>query len=144
MGLKNASSQFQCMMDDCLQSVQDTTSPFIDDILVGTCQVEGKDLLQEHDKDIRRTLDKLAELKFVAEFRKCHFFVREVEFCGFILGGGTRRPAPGKLMAIEKWERPTNITQLRSFLGFTNHYSSFVQGYADIVGPIQEKLKVAE
>ena len=31
------------------------------------------------------------------------FFYPEVKFCGHILGGGTRRPEPGKLMAIEKW-----------------------------------------
>jgi hypothetical protein len=33
MGLMNASCQFQQMMDDILQPVSDTTTPFIDDIL---------------------------------------------------------------------------------------------------------------
>ena len=56
--------------------------------------------------------------------------------------GGTRRPAPGKLLAIEKWETPTTITQLRSFLGFTNYYSSYVKEYANLVGKLQDKLKV--
>ena len=47
-------------------------------------------------------------------------------------------------MAIEKWEKPTNITTLRAFLGFTNYYSSYIKGYADLVHKLQEKLKVTQ
>ena len=65
-----------------------------------------------------------------------------MEFCGHILSGGVRRPAPGKLRAIEKWELPQNITEMRAFLGFTKYYSSYVEGYAKMVAPLQEKLKV--
>jgi hypothetical protein len=80
--------------------------------------------------------------QFVADPKKCKFFVKEVEFCGHILGHGTRRPAPGKLMAIEKWELPETITALRAFLGFTNYYSSYIEMYGELVAPLQEKLKV--
>ena len=45
-------------------------------------------------------------------------------------------------MVIEKWEPPQTITQLRSFLGFTNYYSGYVKDYAKLVAPLQEKLKV--
>jgi hypothetical protein len=55
--------------------------------------------------------------KFVADPKKCKFFVKEVEFCGHVLGNGTRRPAPGKLMAIERWQLPRTISELRAFLG---------------------------
>ena len=68
----------------------------------------------------------------------------EVEWVGFILGKGVRRPAPGKLMAIEKWSAPTNVTALRAFLGFTNYYSSFVKNYAAFVAPLQNGLKVSK
>ena len=49
---------------------------------------------------------------------------------------------PGKLRAIEKWEAPRNITELRGFLGFTNYYSMYIPGYANLVARLQEKLKV--
>ena len=42
MGLKNASVQFQHMMDDILSSVKDTANCYIDDIIVGTKVVEGR------------------------------------------------------------------------------------------------------
>ena len=65
-----------------------------------------------------------------------------MEFCGHILGKGVRRPAPGKLLPIEKWETPKTISQLRSFLGFTNYYSQYIKEYAELVSGLQEKLKV--
>ena len=142
MGLKNASVQFQHMMNDVLESVKHIASCYVDDIIVGSRQVEGEDLFVTHDKDLRMVLDLLRESTLVVDITKCRLFVPEVEFCGHILGGGKRRPAPGKLLAIEKWEVPTNISELRSFLGFTNYYASYVEHYADTVAILQEKLKV--
>ena len=80
--------------------------------------------------------------RLVADTRKCHFFVEEVEFCGHVLGGGVRRPAPGKLRAIEKWELPQTITALRAFLGFTNYYNTYIPNYGKLAARLQEKLKV--
>ena len=74
--------------------------------------------------------------------KKSAFFVEEVEFCGQILGHGIRRPAPGKLQAIEKWEVPTTITALRAFLGFTKYYNTYIKEYAEIAARLQDKLKV--
>ena len=45
-------------------------------------------------------------------------------------------------MAIEKWEVPKTITELRAFLGFTNYYSTYISDYAKIVAGLQDKLKV--
>ena len=74
--------------------------------------------------------------------KKCKFIVPEVEFCGHIMGEGTRRPAPGTLRAIEKWEVPRSVSELRAFLGFTNYYAIYIQDYANLVARLQDKLKV--
>ena len=140
MGLQNASQQFQQMMDDRLQSVKDVASPYIDDILVGTWVDPGEDLLTAHDRDVRRVLELLRRDEFIVG--KWKLFVKEVEFCGHILGGGVRKPAPGKLRAIEKWEVPRTVTALRAFLGFTNYYSCCIKDYANIVARLMEKFKM--
>ena len=142
MGLKNASTQFQRMMNDVLEPVNDVADCYIDDIIVGTQVPPGGDLYQQHYHDLRRVMEVLKEQKLVVDINKCKLFVPEVEFCGQILGYGKRRSAPGELLAIEKWESPRTISQLRSFLGFTNYYSQYVKGYADLVCRLQEKLKV--
>ena len=69
-------------------------------------------------------------------------FLDEVEFCGHILCGGTRRPAPGKLKCVEKWALPQTVSEMRAFMGFTKYYSLYIHKYAEIVAPLQDKLKV--
>ena len=45
-----------------------------------------------------------------------------------------------KIKTIKKWPIPTTITELRSFLGFTNYYQCFVKGYAKIAHPLYDKI----
>ena len=126
----------------CFESSVRHHDPYIDDVLVGTQAVECEDLYKTHNWDVRRTLDCLVDNFLVADLHKCVFFVPEVEFCGYLLGKGFRKPAPGNLMAIEKWEPPTTVTRLRAFLGFTNYYSGVVEGYAKTMSPLMDCLQV--
>jgi len=142
MGLKNAPVQFQQMMDDILSPVKDVCDAYIDDIIVGTRVKEGENLIVAHTRDLRRVLDLLKSWELVADLKKCFFFVPQVEFCGHIMGGGKRHPAPGTLSAIERWEPPKNISELRAYLGFTNYYGVYIQDYSKLVASLQEKLKV--
>ena len=109
MGLRNAPQQFQQMIDWVLQDVSDVAAAYIDDILVGTRVEEGQDLIAQHEKDVRRVLERLKKFVLVVDKKKCELFKRKVEFCGHILENGTRRPMPGKLRAIETWESPKTI-----------------------------------
>jgi hypothetical protein len=118
-GCKNGPTTFQRIIEQALESVSDVAAPYFDDILIGTKGVVGEsteDLFKRHEADLRRTLDCLKEHRFARDKKKCDLFVREVEFCGHILGGGYRRPAPGKLLAVQKWGPPPTITALRGFL----------------------------
>jgi len=142
MGLMNASKQFQQMMEDRLKDVNEFATPFIDDKLIGTRAEEGEDLYEKHYKQVCQVMDILEKDKLVGDAKKVELFVREVKFCGNILGNGERKPEPGKLMAIEKWGIPKNITELRAFLGFTNYYSAYIRMYAEFVAKLQDKLKI--
>ena len=145
MGLKNGVAIFQRVVDYCLREVNDVAAPYVDDIIIGTeSQGTWEDTIRAHDRDICRVLGALQEHKLVADRKKCKFFVKEVEFCGHILGEGRRRPAPGKLMAVENWEEPKTITALRGFLGFTNYYSAYVPGYAELAATLMDILKVSK
>ena len=145
MGLKNGVAIFQRVIEYCLEGVRDVADPYVDDIIVGTeWKGSWETTVEQHDKDIRKVLRALEVNRMVVDRKKCKFFVKEVEFCGHILGKGQRRPAPGKLMALEKWEEPQTVTALRGFLGFTNYYSTYVPGYAELAAVLMEKLKVGK
>jgi len=40
---------------------------------------------------------------------------------------------PEKIEAIRDWPRPTNATEIRSFLGLVGYYRRFVKGFASMV-----------
>jgi len=145
MGLRNGVAIFQRVVEWCLDPVKDVASAYVDDIIIGTGarETEGE-TIQAHEEDVRRVLEALRTNKLVADKRKCKWFVKEVEFCGHILGKGTRRPAPGKLMALEKWEDPRRVTAVRGFLGLTNYYSAYISGYAEMVAGLMDLLKVGK
>ena len=43
---------------------------------------------------------------------------------------------PGKVSTIEEWERPTNVKEVRSFLGMTGYYWRFVKDFSIIAKPM--------
>ena len=42
---------------------------------------------------------------------------------------------------LVKWPLPKNVTDIRSFTGFTNFYQKFVPNYANIVAPLSALLR---
>ena len=97
---------------------------------------------RNHEQDVMNVLHTLALHNILVSPKKVQMFMMEVEFCGHILSEGKRRPAPGKLLAVQKWELPKTVTQLRGFLGLTNYYSSYVKDYAKMAGPLTSKLQL--
>jgi len=77
MGLKNAPIQFQQMMDDLLEECKDVCDVYMDDLIVGSRMVDGEDLLDTHDKDVRKVLEALKKWALIADIKKCKFFYRK-------------------------------------------------------------------
>ena len=141
MGLKNAGCQFQRMMEWSLRELPQV-DPYLDDILIGSSGATPEELVANHLRDVLQVMARLHELSFVCSPEKSKFFQREVEFCGHILRDGLRSPSPGKLLPIQKWEVPTTVTALRSFLGLANYFSEYVEHYAETAAPLMAKLKL--
>ena len=101
-----------------------------------------EEILENHKRDLEKVLERLEKHDIVVSTKKMKLFMKEVEFCGHILSEGKRRPAPGKLMALQKWELPMVVTQLRGFLGLANYFSDYVPKYASMAGPLFAKLQL--
>ena len=98
---KNAPAIFQRVMDHVLQGL-DCADVHVDGIIVGSSGETEGELLANHDHDVRAVLDRLRKEELVASVSNTNFFVRSVEFCGHVLENGTPRPAPGKMLALER------------------------------------------
>ena len=54
--------------------------------------------------------------------KKYKFHTTKTEFCGFIIKLKKLSMDLKKIKAIVNWQELSNITELRSFLGFCNYY----------------------
>ncbi|EOY32086.1 Uncharacterized protein TCM_039559 [Theobroma cacao] len=72
---------------------------------------------------------------------KCYFGLHEVPFLGHIIKDGKILMDPSKVSAIQEWESPTKVKELRSFLGLANNYRRFIGGYSAIAAPLTDMLK---
>ena len=48
---------------------------------------------------------------------------------------------PQKIEAIVNWKPPTNVSEVRSFLGLAGYYWKFVEGFSKIATPLTNLLK---
>ena len=108
---------------------------FIDDILIYSKCV------QVHEQHLRVVLEKLRVHKLYAKFSKCEFWLEKVAFLGHILTAEGVALDPEKVEAVSNWQQPTNISEIRSFLGLPGYYRRFIEGFSKITRPMTELLK---
>ncbi|GJY56659.1 putative reverse transcriptase domain-containing protein [Tanacetum coccineum] len=51
---------------------------------------------------------------------------------------------PAKVEAITKWQRPTTVTEVRSFLGLAGFYRKFVEGFSFLALPLTKLMRKGE
>jgi hypothetical protein len=78
----------------------------------------------------------LHENKLYAKLSKCDFFKPEQHFLGHVVGADVVQVNPEIIKAVLDWVPPTSVTEVRSFLGLTNFFRKFVQGYSALVAPL--------
>ena len=134
---------FQRMLENLLEPVRDCADPFVDDVIIasGDPSMSYEELLEAHERDVTRVLDLLVRHKLTGSTDKATIAVSEVVVAGYVVGNGQRKPIPGKPAAIEHWEKPKTVSELRAYLGFCNYYSGYIKMYAEYAAPMTTMLK---
>jgi len=135
-GLTNAPSTFQDMMNHVLSDMLDVgVLAYMDDILVYTNTEEG------HDQTVKEVLKRLQSNGLAVSPEKCVWKATEVEFLGYVIGRNGIRMSEDKVKSELEWKIPRSLTEIQSFLGFSNFYRRFILNYSRIAKPLTELTK---
>jgi len=135
-GLTNAPAYFMDLMNRVFQPYLDKfVVVFIDDILVYSKTRE------EHAHHLRTVVSTLADHKLYAKFKKCDFWMEKVHFLGHVISKEGLAVDPAKVAAVKEWPRPTNVSEVRSFLGLAGYYRRFVKDFSKIALPLTQLLR---
>ena len=134
-GITNAPSSFQKAMDDIFRPISKHVIVYLDDILIAARSIE------EMERVLEQVLTILEENQFYCKLSKCDFQRSSVSYLGHIVGGEGVKPDPGKVQVVQQWPTPTNLSQVRSFLGLATWFRKFIMAFSQKTAPLTELTK---
>lgn len=136
LGLSGVPGTFQGAMNTILKPLlRRCVIVFFDDILVYSSTLE------EHIDHLRQVFSLLAKEQWHVKLSKCKFTQTEISYLGNIVSAQGVATDPSKVADIMSWPRPSNVKELRSFLGLSGFDRRFVHQYAIISKPLIALLK---
>ena len=68
---------------------------------------------------------------------KCKILPQKLELLGHIVTKDGISVDPKKIKVIGEWSSPSNLHELRSFLGHAGYHQNFIPNYAEITAPLR-------
>ena len=134
-GLTNAPTTFQQLMENCLGDPNlNWCIIYLDDVIIFSKTPK------EHIQRLRGVFQKLWEAGLKLKPSKCEFFRTRISYLGHVVSKNGIETDPKKINAIKNLPTPISVTDVRSFLGFTNHYHRFIRRYAQIAKPLYKLI----
>lgn len=131
--INSAPEHFQRVMAEVIEGLEGVVC-HIDDLLVWGCDQE------EHDARLHAVLQRVEKAGITLNVEKCELSKNKVAFLGHIISASGISPDPSKTEAITEMMEPTNVSELRSFLGMVNQMGKFIPQLAEKDKALRELL----
>lgn len=133
-GLRNAGQTFQRFMDEVLRGLE-CCYAYLDDVLVASPDSET------HEEDLEKVFNRLSDYGVEINLAKCEFGKTAIEFLGFHVSGDGIAPLPNKVKALQEYQLPKTVDELRRFLAMLNFYHRFLKNTAGTQACLYELTK---
>ncbi|APA10428.1 hypothetical protein sscle_06g051980 [Sclerotinia sclerotiorum 1980 UF-70] len=134
-GLTNAPATCQRQNNEILKEFSSFVICYLDDILVFSQKVE------EHEGHVIKVLEAFRKVDSRLKLSKCEFSVKKVTFLGYVVEPGQMSIDPEKTEKVRNWERPRNVKDVQTILGFANFCRVFIKDFSKMVEPLTEMTK---
>jgi hypothetical protein len=131
MGLSNSPGTFQRCMNIVLSGAQ----AYLDDIAIFSKS------FSDHLQHLEEIFSRLRAAQLKLKPKKCQLLVNELHYLGHVISARGIATDPAKTEAVRSWPLPSDVGQLRGFLGLCNYYAKFVKNYAEIAAPLHSLTK---
>ncbi|XP_066585617.1 uncharacterized protein [Prorops nasuta] len=135
-GLHSAPATFQRLLDRVIgPAMEPYAFAYLDDIIVLGSTFE------EHFQALIEVLRRLKEANLQINPEKCKFGQTSLRYLGHIIDQNGLHTDPNKVEAITAIDTPTNLHELRRFLGMVSWYRRFLPNVATTSEPLNKLLK---
>lgn len=132
-GLTNAPSTFERLMELVLAGLHwKTCLVYLDDILIYAQTFE------EHASRLTEVFARLATAGLKLKPKKCTLFQKEVAYLGHVVSAKGVATDPEKTRKVREWPTPSNVKEVRSFVGLCSYYRRFIKDFARLAAPLHK------
>lgn len=136
MGLANSPATFQRLIDRVLgPDLEPHVFVYLDDIIIVTQTFE------KHIEVLREVFRRLKLANLTVAKEKCYFCRDELRYLGYVVDRNGLHVDPEKVSAILNIAPPSNVSEVRRFIGMTSWYRRFVPNYSTIIAPLAGLLR---
>ena len=128
--LMNAPSTFQRLMENCLGDLH------LNQYIIYLDDIPFFQNSSETGTKIERSVWKAGTPWPQIESSKCELFQTKLHYLRLVVCQSGIEGDPKMIAAIDDWPIWKTVTDVQSFLGFTNYYSRFIHHYAWITSPL--------
>ncbi len=129
MGLHGASASFSRLTALVFRGIANLMT-YIDDVLAHSHSHEEQLVI------LQDCFDRMRQFNMKFNIKKCVFGATSITYLGFQLSEEGVAPANDKVEAVLAFTPPSNLKEVRAFIGFCNYFRNMVPNFSRLAGPL--------